>query len=224
LTFEWYVVARYYPLLLKGLLLTIKFASISVVTALLFGLLIAVLQSLRVPVLARLLDWYVVFFRETPLLVQLYFIYYALPSLGILLSAGLSGVLAITLNEGAFIAEIIRGGIQGVDSGQPEAARALAMTRLQAMRLVIMPQALRNVIPSLVGQSSYVLKDTSLLSVIAIPELLSQAGYINDKVLSPLTVFLAAAALYVLLFFILDTAGSVTEARLSIGEQKRWKF
>ncbi len=224
MTFEWYVVARYYPLLLKGLLLTIKFASISVVTALLFGLLIAVLQSLRVPVLARLLDWYVVFFRETPLLVQLYFIYYALPSLGILLSAGLSGVLAITLNEGAFIAEIIRGGIQGVDSGQPEAARALAMTRLQAMRLVIMPQALRNVIPSLVGQSSYVLKDTSLLSVIAIPELLSQAGYINDKVLSPLTVFLAAAALYVLLFFILDTAGSVTEARLSIGEQKRWKF
>lgn len=224
MTFEWYVLAKYYPLLLKGLLLTIKFASISVVTALLFGLMVAVLQTLKVPMLARFLNWYVIFFRETPLLVQLYFIYYALPSLGVLLSAGLSGILAITLNEGAFITEIIRGGIQGVDKGQTEAARALAMTNLQTTRLVIMPQALRHVIPALVGQSSYILKDTTLLSVIAIPELLSQAGYINDQVLSPLTVFVAAAVIYMLLFFILDTAGSVTEARLSIGEQRRWKF
>lgn len=210
---QWYVLQRYYPLLLDGFLVTILYTAVTIVTSLLAGLLIAVLRFLKPPFLTQLLNGYVTFLRETPLLVQLYFIYFALPFLGIKFSAPVAAVLAITLNESAFIAEILRGGIQGIHKGQHEASHALAMTRLQSLRLVILPQAIRNVIPTLSGQCSIILKDTSLLSAIAISELLDQASAINDQVISPTTVFGAAGVLYLVIFAFINKCGAYLEKR-----------
>ena len=216
MSFHWYVVVRYYPEFLQGLAVTLEYTVISIITSFLLGALVASTISLRVRFVHRPLAWYVTFFRETPLLVQLYFIYYALPQLGLMLSAGISAVLAITLCEGAFFAEIIRGGIQAVPRGQYDAGQALALSRVRVLRLVVLPQALRSIIPSLIGQSSVVFKDTSLLSVIAITELTATTENINAKLIDPMTTFLTAGALYVAVFWILTIIGSLVERRLRI--------
>lgn len=216
MSFHWYVVARYYPEFLQGLATTLEYTVISIVTSFLLGALVASAISLRIRFVRRPLEWYVAFSRETPLLVQLYFIYYALPHFGLLLSAGTSAVLAITLCEGAFFAEIVRGGIQAVSRGQYDAGRALALSRWRILRLIVLPQALRSIIPSLIGQSSVVFKDTSLLSVIAITELTAVTENINAKLIDPMTTFLTAGALYVAVFWILNILGLFLERRLRL--------
>jgi ABC-type amino acid transport system permease subunit len=160
--------------------------------------------------------------REVPLLVQLYFIFFGLPALGISLPTPVAAVVAITLNEGAFVAEIVRGGIQSISRGQWEAARAVSMSRVQAMRYIILPQALKKVIPSLVGHTSYILKDTAILTVIAVDEITSAAGYINDMTLSSLTAFGSAAAMYVVLFWVLQHLGARVERAFRYEGVLKW--
>ena len=222
MSFDWYIVATYYPLFLKGLAITLGYTAISIVTSLVLGVLVASLISLRIRFLHRILEWYVAFFRETPLLVQIYFVFYALPELGVTLSAPVAGVLAITLCEGAFFAEIVRGGIQALPPGQYDAARALALPRFQVLRFIVIPQALRKVIPSMVGQSSIVFKDTSLLSVIAIEELTGITQNINAELINPLTTFLTAGVLYVAVFWILNTFYSLFEHRVRNEGKEAW--
>jgi His/Glu/Gln/Arg/opine family amino acid ABC transporter permease subunit len=209
--FEFHVLAKYYPVLLKGLIVTVEYTLITLVTSLCFGTLIAILRSFRLRVLDTVLIAYINIGREVPLLVQLYFIFFGLPALGISLPTPVAAIVAITLNEGAFVAEIVRGGIQSISRGQWEAARAVSMSRVQAMRYIILPQALKKVIPSLVGHTSYILKDTAILTVIAVDEITSAAGYINDMTLSSLTAFGSAAAMYVVLFWILQHLGARVE-------------
>ena len=155
--FEWYIIAKYYPVLLQGLLTTVQYTLIAVVTSFCFGVIVSIIRTLKFPIISKLFDYYVVFFRETPLLVQLYFIFFGLPTMGVILSAEISAILAITLNEGAFISEIIRGGVESISKGQKDAAKALSLNNLQIIRYIILPQALLNVIPSLVGHSSYII-------------------------------------------------------------------
>jgi His/Glu/Gln/Arg/opine family amino acid ABC transporter permease subunit len=218
--FHWYVIAKYYPELLDGLAVTLEYTAISIVTSFLLGVLVASVIALQIRMVHRILKWYVVFFRETPLLVQIYFVYYALPEFGLTLSAGISAILAITLCEGAFCAEIIRGGIEAVPRGQYDAGRALALSRFRVLRHVVIPQALRNVIPSLVGQSSVVFKDTSLLSIVAITELTAAAEDINAALIDPLTTFLTAGAMYVVVFWILNMFSSLLERRLRMAGRR----
>ena len=220
MSFHWYVVIKYLPEFLHGLLITIEYTLIAVGTSLLVGMVVACAIAMRLRVLHTVLEWYVIFFRETPLLVQLYFIYYALPGLGVTISAPVSAVLAITLCESAFFAEIIRGGIQAVPPGQYDAAKALALPRVKALRLIILPQALRNVIPSLVGQTSVVYKDTSLLSVVAIGELTSAAQDINAELIDPATTFITAGALYVAIFWIITLIGTYIERKFRLKGHK----
>jgi His/Glu/Gln/Arg/opine family amino acid ABC transporter permease subunit len=220
--FEFHVLAKHYPVLLKGLVVTIEYTLICLVTSLCFGTFIAILRTFRIRLLDFLLIAYINIGREVPLLVQLYFIFFGLPALGISLSTPVAAVLAITLNEGAFIAEIVRGGIQSISRGQWEAARSVSMNRVQAVRHIILPQALNKVIPSLVGHTSYILKDTAILTVIAVDEITSAAGYINDMTLSSLTAFGSAAAMYVALFWVLQHVGSRVERAFRYGEVLKW--
>lgn len=215
--FEWHIILKYYPVLLQGLLVSVKYTFMAISTSFCFGLIVSAIRALKFPVISKLFDYYVVFFRETPLLVQLYVIFFGLPQIGIIFSAPISGILAITLNEGAFISEIIRGGIQAIPKGQKEASKALALNDLQTMRYITFPQALWNVIPSLIGHSSYILKDTALLSLIAIEELMSAANYINASVVSPLTVYFSAAVLYYVFFLLFNRIG------ISIENSSKWK-
>ncbi len=222
MTFDWYIVATYYPLFLQGLAITLGFTAISIVTSFVLGVLVASLISLRIRFLHHILEWYVAFFRETPLLVQIYFVFYALPELGVTLSAPVAGILSITLCEGAFFAEIVRGGIQSLPQGQYDAARALALPRFRVLSLIVIPQALKKVIPSLVGQSSIVFKDTSLLSVIAIEELTGITQKINAELINPMTTFLTAGALYIAVFWILNAFWLLFERRMRKEGSEAW--
>ena len=221
--FEWYVIVKYYPVLLRGLLVSLEYILICVVTSFCFGSVVSIIRAFKFPIISKLFDWYVVFFRETPLLVQLYIIFFGLPQIGIFLSAPISAILAITLNEGAFISEIIRGGIQAIPKGQKEASKVLALNDLQTMRYIIFPQALWNIIPSLVGHSSYILKDTALLSLITIKELMFATDYINAIIYSPLTVYFLAAAIYYMFFLIFNSIGTCLENSSKWKEKKSRK-
>lgn len=206
--FDWHVLVRYYPILLDGLRVTIEYTAIALVLCLALGIVIGTLRSQRIRYLDSVLRAYTTFFRETPLLAQLYFMFYALPHLGIYISAPVSGILAIVLNDGAFITEMVRGGIQGVPGEQVQAAQSLAMSKTQVLRFVVLPQALRSVLPSILGQASYILKDTSLLTLIAIRELTGAAEYINNMLYEPGTAFFSAAILYIGAFYIITLLAS----------------
>jgi polar amino acid transport system permease protein len=140
---------------------------------------------------------YVELFRSTPVLVQIIWFYYALPVLlGIEMSPAMAAILALSLYGGAFYSEIIRGGIISIEVGQTEAARALGMTRFQIMRRVVLPQALRRMTPPLLNQSIMQLKNTSLVSIVALPDLVYQAQAVVHETYRPLETYTLIALMY----------------------------
>lgn len=166
------------PILLQGLKMTVFLTIISIFFALILGIIFGLLRVSRSIWLRAIGTTFVDVFRGTPLLVQAFFIYFGIPAaLGFQMSALTAGIITLSLNAGAYMTEIVRGGIQSVDKGQMEAARSLGVGYLPTMRKVILPQAIRTMIPSYINQFVITLKDTSLLSVIGIAEL-TQTGRI----------------------------------------------
>ncbi|WP_179964982.1 amino acid ABC transporter substrate-binding protein/permease [Mycolicibacterium sarraceniae] len=167
-----------YPLLLKGLKMTIFLTVVSIFFALILGIVFGLARVSRSIWLRAIGTTFVDIFRGTPLLVQAFFIYFGIPTaLDFQMSALMAGVITLSLNAGAYMTEIVRGGIQSVDKGQMEAARSLGIGYMSTMRKVILPQAIRTMIPSYINQFVITLKDTSILSVIGIAEL-TQTGRI----------------------------------------------
>lgn len=202
--FKLYVLQESLPFLMKGLLITLLYTSIAVILAIIWGLLIGTFMYEKIPVLGRVCSWYVTFFRETPLLVQMYVIFYGFPQIGITLSAPICAVLVLVLNDGSFLAEIFRGGLQSIEAGQSEASKSLGFSRLQTWWFFLLPQTLKKVLESVIGMISIILKDTSLLALITIGELTSAAQRINSKWFEPTTVFVTAAILYFLVFLVIE--------------------
>jgi L-cystine transport system permease protein len=162
------LLAHALPTLLRGTGYTLLFALSSMVLGLVLGALIAVLRIARVPLLSRLAVLYVSCMRGTPLLVQVFVIYYGLPSVGIRFDPITAGILALTLNVAAYLSESMRGAISAVSRGQWNAALSLGLDRRQTMRYVVGPQALRVAVPSLSNSLISLVKDTSLVSVIGV--------------------------------------------------------
>ncbi len=202
--FKLYVLKATFPFFLNGLLVTVKFTIISVILAIFWGILIGTIIYQKVKYISPVCKWYVTFFRETPLLVQMYIIFYGLAQLGLLLPASVAGVVSLVLNDGAFVSEIIRGGLQSVEKGQTEAAYSLGFTKMQTLRYFVFPQAWKKVLDSIMGMVSVILKDTSLLTLITISELTYVAQKVNAQRFEPVTAFLTAAALYFFLFLIVQ--------------------
>jgi polar amino acid transport system permease protein len=196
------VLWEYRSLLWTGLLYTVGTTAICVVTGLIVGVAAGLGRLSTRPYVAVPLRAYVEVFRCTPVLVQLVWFYYALPVLtGLEISAFTAAVLCLTLYGGAFYSEIVRGGIIAVDPGQAEAAMALGMTRAQLMRRVILPQAFKKMVPPLMSQSIMQLKNTSLLSVLAVPDLLYQGQVIAHETYRPLELYTFTAIAYFLVLF-----------------------
>ncbi|MGI9068213.1 MAG: ABC transporter permease subunit, partial [Pyrinomonadaceae bacterium] len=166
--FDFGLVRRTWSLFLSGVWLTAKLAGLSLILGLPIGLLLALARVQSSRILAAPAALYVEVMRGTPLLVQILFIYFVLPSFGISIPAFWSGIIALTLNCAAYISEIFRAGIISIDAGQMEAARALGMTYSQAMRNIILPQTFRRVVPPLTNEAIALLKDSSLVSVIGL--------------------------------------------------------
>jgi len=191
------VLWTYRALLLAGLAYTLLFTVVCVVLGLAVGLITGIGRLSKRPFIAVPLRAYVEVFRCTPVLVQLVWFYYALPVLtGIQISAVTAATLCLSLYGGAFYSEIIRGGIISSDSGQIEAARALGMRGRQILRRIVLPQALKRMVPPLMSQSIMQLKNTSLLSVLAVPDLLYQGQVIAHETYRPLELYTFIAVAY----------------------------
>ena len=198
--FHWYIISDNYDLLILGLLITLKYTLITSFLGITIGLAVAILQlrSLRVFQMAGYL--FVEFFRNIPLLVWLLWSYYALPIfLGINISREMAGIIALSLYGASYYAEILRAGIQSLDSGQTDAAKALGMSTATAMRRIILPQAFRRMIPPLAGQTIIVMKNTTLLSIITIPDLLYQASYVASFTYRPMEIYTAIGIIFLII-------------------------
>jgi cystine transport system permease protein len=204
------------PVLAQGALLTIKFAILSMIFGLIGGAMLALMGISH----SRPLNWiarvYVSVMRGTPLLVQIFVIYYGLPSFGISLDPTPAGVIALSANVAAYLSESMRGAILGIHQGQWLASYSLGLSRRQTLRYVIAPQALRIAVPSLSNSLISLIKDTSLVSVITVTELLRSAQEMIASTYQPLPLYLAAAAVYWVLCQVLEWAQRWYERRLSL--------
>jgi polar amino acid transport system permease protein len=206
----------YRGLILTGLGVTIAYTVGTIILGLVIGLVTGLLRFSRNPMITAPLVAYVEIFRCTPLLVQIVWFYYALPVvLGIDIPAHVAAVLVLSLYTGAFYAEIIRGGVNSIERGQWDAARAIGMRRRQVMRHVILPQAVKRMIPPFMNQSIIQLKNTSLVSTIAVADLLYQGTIITAATYRPLEVYTMVAIIYFLVLFPLTLAAQQVERRLA---------
>ena len=207
---------HYRILVLWGLGVTIAYTIGTILLGFALGLVVGLLRLSPSRLLNLPLVAYVEIFRCTPLLVQIIWFYYALPVvLGIDIPATAAATLVLSLYTGAFYAEIVRGGVESIERGQWDAARAVGLKQLQALRLVILPQAFRRMIPPFMNQSIIQLKNTSLVSTIAVADLLYQGEMITAATYRPLEVYTMVAVLYFAVLFPLTLAAQYVERRLA---------
>ncbi len=209
------------PSLMQGLWLTIELTVISLIFASILGLIFGFMRVSTNKVIRAIGLIYVDIFRGTPLLVQAFFIYFGIPTaLDFRMSALLAGVITLSLNAGAYMAEIVRGGIQSVDKGQMEAARSLGLPYGKSMMKVILPQAVRIMIPSIINQFVMTLKDTSILSIIGLAELTQSGKIIIARNFESFKIWLIVAIMYFIIITILTKISNRLERRIRHGKVK----
>lgn len=213
-------IVRIMPALLGGTAETIKIFLLTLVLALPLGFPVALGSMSRNWLFKGTATVYVWLFRGTPLMLQLFFVYYALPLFTpIMLDRFPSAVLTFVLNYAAYFAEIYRAGIQSIDKGQFEACVSLGYTRGQTMRLVILPQVIKRILPPVSNEVITLVKDTALVAAIAVPELLKSAKDAANRDVNP-TAFAAAAAIYLTLTMVLTLGSRALEKRFSKHEEE----
>ncbi|WP_036222544.1 amino acid ABC transporter permease [Mesoaciditoga lauensis] len=205
-----------FPLLIGGLKFTLVLASVSIVFGFIIGIFIAIERVYGKKLAYGLSTAYVEIIRGTPLLVQLFILYFSLPQIGIHLSPLAASIISFSLNSGAYQAEYIRGALQSVEKGQLKAALSLGMTKWQAIRTIIMPQALRKVLPSWTNEFVYLVKYTSLAYLVGVPELTAQGEFFASRNFEFMNVFLGVALLYLLVIFAITWTFSAVEKRVKI--------
>ena len=204
------------PLLIVGAGITIQITAISVGLGLIIGMFVGIARICNVKVLRALATAYIDFLRGTPLLVQIFLIYFALPMVvGQRVDPFIAAITACGINSGAYIAEIFRAGIQAIDEGQMEAGRSLGMSWVQTMRYIIVPQAFKNVIPPLGNEFIALLKDSSLVSVIGFEELTRRGQLIIARTYGSLEIWITVALIYLVMTLTISRLVSYMEKRLA---------
>ncbi|WP_295731544.1 amino acid ABC transporter permease [uncultured Limosilactobacillus sp.] len=172
---NWEIIQQSIPSFVKGFQLTLWLSLIGIACSLIVGIVVSLTRYFKIPVISKLLGAYVEIGRNTPLLIQLFFLYYGFPVLGIKLSAEMSGIIGLVFLGGAYMAEGFSGGFNGISESQIEAGEALGMNQWELARYVILPQGLMLSVPALSANIIFLIKETSIFSVIAIPELTNTA-------------------------------------------------
>jgi polar amino acid transport system permease protein len=205
------------PPMWDGAKITLGLFAITLILSIPLGLVLALMRMSRLPILGQLVNGYIWLMRGTPLMLQMLFIYFALPSVGILLPDFTAAVVAFALNYAAYFAEIFRAGIQGVGRGQYEAAKTLGMSYPQTMRRIVLPQMWKKILPPLSNETITLVKDTSLVYVLALNDLLRATRNIvqRDFNISP---FITAAAFYLIMTLILTWIFQYMEKRYAVYE------
>lgn len=203
--------------LMIGFMLTLKISIVSILFGIIIGTVVGICRLSHEPVTRGLSLAYVELIRNTPLLVQIYIIYFFIGSL-LRLSAFAAGTAALSIFAGAYVGEIVRAGIQSIHKGQMEAARSLGMNYTQAMRHIILPQAFKRIIPPLAGQFISLIKDSSLVSVIALADLMFQGQQAVARTYHAFEMYFTVAFLYLVMTFTLSMATQYIERRLAISD------
>jgi His/Glu/Gln/Arg/opine family amino acid ABC transporter permease subunit len=203
MSLEWQYVTHALPFLLKGALVTLEASTLAVFLGLFVGIIVTLGRQSPFKVLRALVAAYISVVRGTPLFIQILIVYYALPALGLDLPRFGSGVIALSLNSGAYISEMIRGGLTAIPRGQLDAAKAFGMTSWLTWRRIILPQVLVLILPPLTVEFTGLLKASALLSVIGLVELTRTAQQVVGETLRSPEVWLTTAALYFVMCFVL---------------------
>ena len=212
----WGILVDSFPKLLEyGVKVTVPLTVLSFALALVISLIVAMIQYADVPVLRQVCRFYIWIVRGTPLLVQLYLVFYGLPSLGVMLPAYPSAVLVFGFNEGAYMAESIRGALESVSRGQMEAGWCVGLNYLQIMRHVVLPQAFRAAFPALSNSLISMLKGTSLAATITVTEMFREATIINGRVYESLGLYTEVALIYLAFCTILTWLQRLGERKLA---------
>jgi len=214
MNFNFDLIVTSFPLLLLGAGITIKITAMSVALGIIIGLFVGIARICRVKPLRWIAAVYVDFFRGTPLLVQIFLFYFAVPVItGQRIDPYVAAVGSCGINSGAYIAEIVRAGIQSIDDGQMEAGRSLGMTWTQTMRYIIVPQAMKRVIPPLGNEFIALLKDSSLVSVIGFEELTRRGQLIIAKTYASLEIWFSVAIIYLVMTLTISRLVAFLEKR-----------
>lgn len=200
-----------------GILITLEITVVALILATVIGLFVGLINIGKNKILKAVAKVYIDFIRGTPLIVQAFFLYFGMTgALNFQISAEVAGIIVISLNAGAYMAEIFRGGIQSIDIGQMEAARSLGLPYSAAMRKVILPQAFKNMIPSILNQFIISLKDTSILTVIGVRELTQSGQIIIASTYKSFEIWTMVGVLYFLLIYSLSTIFRKIEVKLNV--------
>ena len=220
----------YLPYFGQGIIYTVILALFSVIVGFFLAMLLAFMRLSNFKPFKFLAGIYIEFVRGTPLLVQLYIIYYGvfsfihIPSVIIFgfidTSRFIPGIVAIGLNSGGYVAEIIRGGIQGVDFGQTEAARSLGLKQGQNMRFIVLPQAIKNILPAIANEFVTIIKESSICSVLGMQDIMFNANLVRGATFKPMEPLLIAALLYFLLTFPSSKLIQAVERRMRRGDER----
>jgi len=217
-TFNFRVILEYMPLYGQCFLATLWLSGLALLGAIIVGIIACAMRLSQSRILRSIAGVYIESIRSTPLLVQLYFFYFGLPSMGVMIPEWVTGVIALTLNSGAYYAEIIRSGIQAIHFGQIEAGIASGLSYVQRLRYIILPQALGNTIRPMLGQAIILVKDSSLLSLISIVELTRAGQLLTSERFMPAEGFLTTAVFYLVLYYMLKAFSGWAEKRLIFRE------
>jgi len=209
------LIDSFWKILLAGIRVTIPLAVLSFIFALLIAILVAVIQYANIRVLRPFIRFYIWIIRGTPLLVQLYVVFYGLPSIGIVLPAFPSAVFCLAVNEGAYMAESMRAALEAVPKGQLEAGYCVGMSYWQIMRRIILPQAFRTAFPSLSNSFISMIKSTSMASTITVTEMLRQTQIINGRVYQSFALYMEVGLVYLIFCTVLTWLQSYGEKKLS---------
>jgi polar amino acid transport system permease protein len=215
--YNWRVVIQFIPEFRTGILATLYISLISLVLSLVIGTVVAIMRMSSNQIVWRIAAGYVQAIRSTPLLIQIYVIYFSLPALPLLgrrLDELEGGIIALGLNAGAYMSEIIRAGITSISTGQVEAAQSVGMTYMQRMRHVVLPQAIANVLPPLLGQTAVLIKDSSLVSFIGVFELFGAGLTLLSDRLMPTEAFLTVAVGYLIIYSIMLQVSNYAQRKL----------
>lgn len=211
------VINKALPYLLEGLQTTLLIFVIAIIIGFLIGLVVALLRLAPIRFLNWIAKGFVDIIRGTPFIVQLFFIYFGLNSLHLFsLDNATAGIITVSINAGAYFSEIIRAGIQSIDKGQTEAARSLGLTSGETMRLIVLPQALRRMLPAITNQSIISLKDTSLLSVIGIADLTQQGQIQASATFEAFKIWLIVGVIYFVIIYLLSMLANFLERRFEL--------
>ncbi|HTI79258.1 MAG TPA: ectoine/hydroxyectoine ABC transporter permease subunit EhuD [Acetobacteraceae bacterium] len=209
-------VFNFLPSLLQGAVITIAVSLLAFALALLFGLVFGIARISRVAPVRGVAACYIQFIRGTPLLLQLFFIYYVLPYVGIVLSPFVSGVIGLTMNYAAYMAEVFRSGIQAIPKGQWEAGSSVGMSRALLMRRIILPQAIRIIVPALGNFFVSIFKDSALVSVITLRDLMFSGQLLASATYKHFEIFTMVAVIYFLISYPTAKLVEWVEAKIDI--------